>query len=337
MGWTTAGCGVVTALALVLAGCGSPVTGTVAGVRTIRLSVDNGPQSTRAGVEAKFAQLVSDKSGGRLKVQIYYGGSLGGQQATAIRSLKAGGAEMAIVGTANFAIMDRRWNMFDLPFLFSGSQALYRYMASPKFAQLVQRTASEDGLQYVFPFFAGWRQLVTARARVKDLKDVAGLKLRATDSAVELAYDSVLGARPATLAWGETYLGLTQGLVDGLMIGYTDLADFKMIDAVRHGLTLNVAPELVMGFMDARFFRSLPADLRQDVLDAGSATGLFAQQVAADAEKRARAQFRKSGVDVIDPSGTVRDTFVARARGVYPKFTAVLSRSDIDTIEKLQK
>jgi TRAP-type C4-dicarboxylate transport system substrate-binding protein len=210
-------------------------------------------------------------------------------------------------------------------------------MGSPNFAGLVDRTASEDGLQYVFPFFAGWRQLVTARKDVQDLRDVDGLKLRATDSAVELAYDSALGARPTTLPFGETYLGLTQGLVDGLMIGYTDLTDFKMIDAVRHGFTLDIAPELVMAFMDARFFESLPPDLRQNLLDAGSATDLFAQQVAADAEKNARDAFRKAGVNINDPSEAMRETFIVRTRSVYPQFTDVLNKSDMDTIEKLRQ
>lgn len=333
--WVTA-CGVVAAMVLALAGCGSPRNGSNAGVRTIRLSVDNGPQSTRAQVETKFAQLVSDKSGGRLKVQIYYGGALGGQEATAIRSLKAGGTEMAIVGTANFAIMDRQWNMFDLPFLFSGPRALYQYMDTANFRRLVHRTASQDGLQYVFPFFAGWRQLVTVHKNIKNLPELAGAKLRATDSAVEVAYDSALGARPVTLAWGETYLGLTQGLVDGLMISYPDLVDFQMIDAVRNGLTLNIAPELVMAFMSERFFRSLPSDLRQDVVEAGDATGLFAQQIAGKAEKTAEDKLRKAGVIITDPSEAVRQSFITRARSVYPQFANILSQNEIEVIRKLQ-
>lgn len=334
---TIAVCGVVSVVALLVTGCGAPTPPTDPGVRTIRLSVDNGPNSTRAQVEKRFAQLVSEKSGGRLQVQIYYGGSLGGSETTAVQSVQAGAPEMAIVGTANFAIIDRRWNMFDLPFLFSDSPALYEYMNTPNFRQLVDQSAAQDGLQYIFPFFAGWRQLVTGRKDVQDLPGVAGLKLRATDSAVEVAYDSALGARPATLAWGETYLGLTQGLVDGLMISYSDLVDFQMTDAVSHGITLNVAPELVMAFMNTRFFNSLPPDLRQDLVAAGNTTGLYAQQVEAKAETAARTDLRQAGIVVNDPSTSVRTAFVTNARTVYPQFTDLLSQGDRVTIEKLDR
>ncbi len=61
------------------------------------------------------------------------------------------------------------------------------------------------------------------------------LKLRATGSLVEIAYDRAFGAKPVSVAWNETYLALKEGLVDGMMIGYTDFLYFMLSDAVSSG------------------------------------------------------------------------------------------------------
>ncbi len=121
-----------------------------ADTKIIRLSVDNPVGNGRAAVEQKFADLVDKLSDGRLKVEIYFNGTLGGSEFIAIQSLKAGGAEMAIVGTANFTQFDNRWGMFDLPFLFSGPKDLYRYVEGAEYAMLVESTAEQRGCT---PFF----------------------------------------------------------------------------------------------------------------------------------------------------------------------------------------
>lgn len=321
-------------IALIAATAGCGFGGQPASVEsgTIRLSVDNPPDNARGDVERKFADLVAQKTGGRLKVQIYYNGSLGGQEATAIQSVKAGGAEMAIVGTANFVGIDKRWNLFDMPFLFSGPDGLYKYMASSAYQQLVDETSKTDDLHYIFPFYDGWRQLVTAKQPVRDLAAEQGLKLRTTGSPVEIAYDQAFGAKPTSVAWNETYVGLKQGLVDGLMIGYTDLTDFKMGDAVKYGTTLNVAPELVTAFMRQKYFDSLAPDLQKAVTDAGKETDLFAQTSHAQAEAASRAALQGQGMQIYDAPPSVRSQWAAAAQSVYPKFTDVLTPEEADAI-----
>lgn len=321
------------AIALLAAGCGADAHPGSTTSGTIRLSVDNPPGNARADVEQKFADLVAQKTGGRLKVQIYYNGSLGGQEATAIQSVQAGGAEMAIVGTANFVGIDKRWNLFDMPFLFSGPDGLYKYMSSPAYQKLVDETSKRDGLHYIFPFYDGWRQLVTTKQPVQDIAAEQGLKLRTTASPIEIAYDRAFGAKPTSVAWNETYVGLKQGLVDGMMIGYTDLTDFKMGDAVKYGTTLNVAPELVTAFMRQKYFDSLAPDLQKAVTDAGREADLFAQRSHTQAEADSRAALQSLGMQIQDPSPTARGQWVAAAQSVYPQFTDVLTSEEVSSIK----
>ncbi|MBU6434649.1 MAG: hypothetical protein KJS98_15180, partial [Nitrospirae bacterium] len=60
-----------------------------------------------------------------------------------------------------------------------------------------------------------------------------------------------------TVDWGETYLALKNGLVDGYFIGYTTITNFKQDDAVKYGTTLNVVPIVVGMFMNESFYQKL--------------------------------------------------------------------------------
>ena len=281
----------------------------------------------RAAVEQKFADLVDKLSDGRLKVEIYFNGTLGGSKSFAIQSLKAGGAEMAIVGTANFTQFDNRWGMFDLPFLFSGPKDLYRYVEGAKYAMLVRVHCRAAGVALHLSVYDGWRELVTTRKPVNTMAEENGLKLRATGSSVEIAYDRAFGAKPVSVAWNETYLALKEGLVDGMMIGYTDLVNFKMSDAVSYGTTLNVAPELVVAFIRKSFLRSLPPDLQQVVVKAGQETEVLRRMSRERGRRRARDIAEDGNEDLRSPQ-TVCQAWVAAAQPIYAKYRNILPEQE---------
>jgi TRAP-type C4-dicarboxylate transport system substrate-binding protein len=66
--------------------------------RTIKLAFVNPADSAHDLGAKRFAELASQKSGGKLKVKLYPGGVLGGEAAVA-SSLQGGTIEMSMMGT----------------------------------------------------------------------------------------------------------------------------------------------------------------------------------------------------------------------------------------------
>ena len=240
----------------------------------IKLTVDNPPGTPRAQAEQYFANSVDNMSGGRLKVQIFWSGSLGGVQRSAVDTVRAGGAEMAAISTSNLSSLDRAWALFDLPFLFDGPKGLYKYVDGPEFAELVEATAKKDGVRQLFSWYDNWRHLVTTKRAILTPDQMDGVKLRTTGSAIESAYAKAFGAKPTAVDWGETYLALKNGLVDGYFIGYTTVVNFKQDDAVKYGTTLNIVPIVVCMLLNENFYKKLPPDLQAVLVKAGHAADL---------------------------------------------------------------
>jgi len=302
----------------------------------IRMSVDNPPGTPRAAGEEYFANAVEKMSGGRMKVQIFWSGSLGGVQRSALDTMRAGGAEIAAISTSNFSAVDRTWAMFDLPFLFDGPASLYKYIDGPEFAKLSNDTARKDGVRYIFIWYDNWRQLITTKRAIHTPEQADGVKLRTTGSPIETAYDKAFGANPTTVDWSETYLALKNGLVDGYLNGYTTVVNFKQDDAVKYGTTLNIVPIVVCMFMNENFFKKLPHDLQEIIEKAGHAADLQDRKLDAENAEASVEQLKKEGFVVYNPTPDEKAKWVAKVQSVYAQFGSWFPVGSIDKIRSVQ-
>ncbi len=65
----------------------------------------------------KFAEIVESKSGGKMKVNLFPGGTLGSDQAN-VSAIQGGTLEMAAMNSGIFASVVKDFAIYDFPFLF---------------------------------------------------------------------------------------------------------------------------------------------------------------------------------------------------------------------------
>ena len=90
--------------------CGGSESGTDGsadeGPRVLKMSHHIAETDSSAILAEKFAELVNEKSGGKLKIEIYGNGQLYGQ-ADALEALKMGSLDLAMSDTSLYSIMIR--------------------------------------------------------------------------------------------------------------------------------------------------------------------------------------------------------------------------------------
>lgn len=82
------------------------------------------------------------------------------------------------------------------------------------FGKALDKVAAGVGLKTIMFSEYGYRNFVSAKKPLNSVQDLMNLKVRTTDSPVEVAVATELGMNPAPVAWGETYTALQQGTVD---------------------------------------------------------------------------------------------------------------------------
>lgn len=156
---------------------------------------------------------VEKESNKSLKLKVYLGGQLGGENEILqgiIRGRIQGGGLTATALAAAVPELD----LIEIPYLFESSRqadcVLDNHLQEP-FRQLF----AAKGLIFVTWAENGWRNIGTKSRPVRTPADLRGLKLRAQESKVHLAYWKKIGASPVPIAIPEVLPALQTGVVEG--------------------------------------------------------------------------------------------------------------------------
>ena len=204
--------------------------------RTLKFAHQNTKEHPQGLGVAKFAELVAAKSGGKIKVDQFAGGTLGGDLAT-VSALQSGSIDMTVLNTGLLAGVVKEAVLVDLPFLFNSAQEADAVMDGPFGKKLNDLTCSRRISSGSRTGISGSATSRTASAPINKMEDIAGLKLRVLQSPVVIDTFTALGAVPTPVPFPEVYKALEKKVVDGQENPVTVIADSKF-EAVQKYLAI---------------------------------------------------------------------------------------------------
>lgn len=171
----------------------------------------------------KFKEVVEDLSDGAIEVTLHHG-TLGENESELIEKLEMGAASM-VVASPGFmtAIGVPEVDMFSLLYLFDSFDH-WEKAVDGEFGDSMKTLINEKtGNRFrVMDYWSSSVRDVYAKKPVTCPDDLKGMSIRTQDSAVQKQFFEACGAVPTTVAWGELYQALQQGVVDGAENDYTN-------------------------------------------------------------------------------------------------------------------
>jgi len=160
-----------------------------------------------------FAAYIKDKTGGRIDIQVFPAGQLGGERSLA-EQVQSGTLQIATVSTAVMQNFVPEAAVFDMPFMFPNRATAYAVLDD------------QEVLDKFFSYFpakgfvaVGWteneiRDFSNNKRPVHTPEDIKGLKVRVMNSPVYLDAFRELGASPVGIPFPEIYNALQTGVID---------------------------------------------------------------------------------------------------------------------------
>ena len=181
--------------------------------RTLKFGVA-GPENhpAVAGMK-KFAESVAAKSGGKIKVQLFYNSSLGTDQAVTT-SVQGGTVEMAVMNSGILASLAKELAIFDFPFLFANERESDAIVDGPV-GKKMHKLLEEKGVVGLSYWELGYRQMTNSKRPLNTVADIEGLKLRVIPNPINVDWVKALGANPTPMPFAEVYGGLESKAIDG--------------------------------------------------------------------------------------------------------------------------
>jgi tripartite ATP-independent transporter DctP family solute receptor len=243
----------------------------------------------------RFKELVEEKTGGSVIVELYPDRQLGEERET-VEGLQLGTVDLTVVSTGPLGAFVPQVNVLDLPFLFKDSDHVYRVLDGEVGQDLLQKFDAV-GIVGLAWWENGWRHL-TAKKQIEQPSDLSGVKLRTMQNPVHIAAFQTLGAAPIPMVWGEVFTSLGQGVIDAQENPITVIYTNSLWEVQSHVmLTGHVYGPHAVLFSKATWGRLSEAE-QQAVRDAAREATDYQRKTSASLEAENIEKLREKGMVV---------------------------------------
>ncbi len=162
----------------------------------------------------KFADLIKERTNGRIQITIYPDSQLGKGEREMLESLQQGTIDIYVGSTGPVGNFSPSMNILDIPFMFRDGAHVDKVLDGP-IGQALLADLGKSNLVGLAFWENGFRNLTNSRQATKTPQDAKGLKIRVMENKVHLLAFKTAGLNPTPMAWGEVYAALQQKVIDG--------------------------------------------------------------------------------------------------------------------------
>lgn len=277
----------------------------------------------------KFADLVEERSNGRIQILVLAEGKLGAES-DVIAQMQYGGVDFARVSLSQLAEYIPQLNVLQMPYLYEDSAHMWRVLdgtIGDDFLDIV----SQNELIGLSWYDAGARNFYNSKKPITCLEDMQGMRIRVQESEVMADMIEALGASAIPIPYADVYSALEQGTVDGAennwpsyeTMNHYEVAKYYTID--EH----NRVPE--MQICSKHTWSKLSEEDQQMILDCAKESALYERKLWKERESESEAKAIEQGVEVVELSAEEKKRFQEAVTGIYEKYCA----DQMDIIEKI--
>lgn len=298
--------------------------------RTFKLGLQNPKGHPLEMGATKFSELVAAKSGGKLKVNVFPGGTLGGDAPT-VSALQGGTVEMTLLNSGILASQLKDFEVFDFPFMFANAQEADA-VVDGAFGQKMHSKLADKGIVGLAYYELGFRNISNGRRAISTVDDIAGLKLRVIPNAINVDWVKALGANPTPMAFPEVYAGLESKAIDGQENPFSVILANKFFEVQKFLAVTNHQYNPQSLIFSKKVWDTLSADEKKILTDAAVEASRYQRQVNREAASGQLDQLKKAGMQVSEFSAAEQAKLRAKLAPVVEKHGAAISA----TVAELQ-
>ena len=282
-----------------------------------------------------FANLVRERTNGRINIKQYPGASLvQGQQDREFAAMRQGIIDVLCGAPINWSGTVKECGIFAMPFLMPDHKAYDAVVASDAVQKDFFDIIRKAGAEPLAIGETGYRQLSNSKRPVRKPEDLKGLKIRMVASPMYLEIMSGMGANPTAMSWADAQPALASGAVDGQENPMELFMAAKIHTLGQKYVTKwNYSNDILLFAIANPVFQSwTPQDqkiVREAALDAAAQQIKIVRDIYAVDVERVRAL----GVDVVVPTPAEMEQWQIACRRPYARWKAQLGAPLVSKIE----
>ncbi len=305
---------------------------------TLRLGHPMAPGNNVTVGYEKFKEILEKKSNGQIKIRIFGNTQLGSDRVTT-EAAQAGTLDLSSSSTPNLASFTKAYMVFDLPYITepANQEKLYKALDEGDLGKYLRKVANDIGLETIMFAEYGYRNFVSAKNPITGADDLKGMKIRTTDSPVEVAVATALGMNPAPVAWGETYTALQQGTVDGEGNTFSLLNDAKHSEVLKHAMNSEHNYSMHVLLMNKDKWDSLSAEQQKLIREAAAEATAWQRKESVVLENKAWDAFKERGIVITMLNDEQKNKLKELTKPIFDEFAKQVPAELVELVQGTQK
>ena len=279
----------------------------------------------------KFAELVKERTKGRIEILVYAEGELGDEQAV-VKQLQYGGIDFVRASLSSMSEFVPELNVLQMPYLYKNSEHMWKVLDG-EIGDEFMEILDGSGLTGLSWYDAGTRNFYWTEKPVQKLEDIKGMKIRVQESEMMAAMVETLGGTAIPMTYDKVYSALETGEIDGAE------NNWPSYESVRH---YEVAPYYTvdehtrvpeMQVMSQYTWEKLSLEDQRIILECAKESALYERKLWTQRSEASQRRVRSAGCVVIELSDEEKERFQDAMMPVYQRFCA----DYMDVIDRIVK
>ena len=268
----------------------------------LKLAHDQKPDQGYGPGVAKFVEILKQKVGDKVEIQVFDNGVLGNER-DVTEGITLGSQEMCITTLGVLTNYEPQLGVMNLPFIFNDWNQVNAVLTKGIMDEPFAKLEKNKKMKALGVFALGFRNVGSNKTPISSLDSFKGLKIRVPQAPIFIDTFKALGANPTPVPWGELYTAMQTKVVDAFENSSPVIEQFKMNEVTKFLSKTNHIWEGGILLISSSKFNSFPPDVQDAFIFAAQESakyqrGLIEQQSNQVESKLAAAGMKVNSLEV---------------------------------------
>ncbi|MBA1335023.1 MAG: TRAP-type C4-dicarboxylate transport system, periplasmic component [Firmicutes bacterium] len=296
----------------------------------LKMSVTTPEGSSWTKGAYKFAELVKERTNGKVEVNVYPNEQLsGGNQGKGIEMLMTGATDLSFHSNIIYSIMDERFGVISLPWLlptYEKADEKIKGAGGEKVAELLL----EKNVVALGFGENGFRQITNNKRPIATPDDMKGLKIRVPGIKMYISLYKALGADPTAMNFAEVFTSLQQGAIDGQENPLDVIHSAKLYEVQKYISLWNYSYDAIILGMNKDKFESFDKETQDILRQAAIEACEYQVELNRANGEDQLAFFKEQGMQVTEVTDEQIKAFQEKVKPVYDEYEPIVGKELLD-------
>lgn len=266
----------------------------------------------------KFAELVEERTNGRIQIIVQAQGVLGDEKAV-IQQIQFGGIDFTRASLSSVSELIPELNVLQMPYLYADSEHMWKVLEGDIGDKFLNSFKNSKMVALSW-YDAGARNFYNTKYPINSVDDMQGLRIRVQETNVMIRIVEVLGAIAVPTTYEDVYSSLETGVIDGAENNWPSYESSDHYEVAKY-YTIDEhtrVPEVQLCAQST--WDKLTEKDQEIILKCAEESAVYERKAWGEREKESEKLMIENGVEIVVLSAKEKERFRAAVKEVYKEF-----------------